>query len=152
MSSNALKPLLLAAALFTASVGEALPKDGVVYTVNYPLQFFAEAIAGDDLEVIFPAPPDVDPADWTPDADTLLDVGLLRLLVLQARDDRGWTNLFSSSFAARGPCPGNEDQGSPTSARFDPGDQRVHSVRLLRCLAPDAGAPPGAPPRRLEDR
>ncbi len=73
MSGDVLKPLLLAAALFTASVGEALPKDGVVYTVNYPLQFFAKAIGGDDLDVVFPAPPDVDPADWTPNVDTLLD-------------------------------------------------------------------------------
>ncbi len=49
MPGDGLKPLLLAAALFTASVSHALPKDGVVYTVNYPLQYFAEAIAGDDL-------------------------------------------------------------------------------------------------------
>ncbi len=57
-------------------MSHAFPKDGVVYTVNYPLQFFAKAIGGDDLDVVFPTPPDVDPADWTPDVDTLLDYQL----------------------------------------------------------------------------
>ena len=38
-----------------------------VYTVNYPLAYFAERIAGDQAEVVFPAPPDVDPAFWMPD-------------------------------------------------------------------------------------
>ena len=32
-----------------------------VYTVNYPLQYFAERIGGEYVEVIFPAPGDEDP-------------------------------------------------------------------------------------------
>ena len=40
MSCNAMKPLLLAATLLAASVSQAYPKDGVIYTVNYPLQYF----------------------------------------------------------------------------------------------------------------
>lgn len=38
-----------------------------VYTVNYPLQYFAERIAGEHATVIFPAPDEVDPAYWMPD-------------------------------------------------------------------------------------
>lgn len=91
MTRDVLKPLLMAAALFTASVSHALPKDGVVYTVNYPLQFFAEAIAGDDLDVVFPAPPDVDPADWTPDLDTLLDYQAADLILLNGAGYAEWT-------------------------------------------------------------
>ncbi len=91
MSRDVLKPLLMAAALFTASVSHALPKDGVVYTVNYPLQYFAEAIAGDDLDVVFPAPPDVDPADWTPDVDTLLDYQAADLILLNGAGYAEWT-------------------------------------------------------------
>jgi zinc transport system substrate-binding protein len=91
MSCNALKPLLLAAALLAASVSHALPKDGVVYTVNYPLQFFAEAIGGDDLEIVFPAPPDVDPADWTPDVDTLIDYQAADLILLNGAGYAEWT-------------------------------------------------------------
>ena len=91
MSRDVLKPLLMAAALFTASVGHAFPKDGVVYTVNYPLQYFAEAIAGDDLDVVFPAPPDVDPADWTPDVDTLIDYQAADLILLNGAGYAEWT-------------------------------------------------------------
>jgi zinc transport system substrate-binding protein len=38
----------------------------VVYTVNYPLAYFAERIGGDAVGVRFPAPEDVDPAFWKP--------------------------------------------------------------------------------------
>lgn len=39
-----------------------------IYTVNYPLQYFTERIAGPHAEVVLPAPPGVDPAFWLPDA------------------------------------------------------------------------------------
>lgn len=38
----------------------------VVYVANYPLAYFAERIGGPEVEVKFPAPPDVDPAFWEP--------------------------------------------------------------------------------------
>jgi len=37
-----------------------------VFTVNYPLQYFAERIGGDLVQVTFPAPADEDPAYWAP--------------------------------------------------------------------------------------
>ncbi len=55
-----------------------------VLTVNYPLAYFAERLAGDFVDVGFPAPADVDPAFWSPsaeqiqqyqDADLILDNG-----------------------------------------------------------------------------
>lgn len=51
------------------STGPALS----VYTVNYPLQYLAERIGGDLVEVSFPAPRDVDPAYWAPGADVVAD-------------------------------------------------------------------------------
>lgn len=42
-----------------------------VYTVNYPLYYFAIRIAGDLANVVFPVPPDIDPAFWQPDEDSL---------------------------------------------------------------------------------
>ena len=42
-----------------------------VYVVNYPLQYFAERIGGDRVQVTLPAPADVDPAYWSPDAATV---------------------------------------------------------------------------------
>lgn len=41
-----------------------------VYTVNYPLKYFANRIGGEHVDVMFPAPPDEDPAFWTPKAET----------------------------------------------------------------------------------
>ena len=38
-----------------------------VYVVNYPLQYFTQRIAGNHVQVVFPAPPDEDPAFWKPD-------------------------------------------------------------------------------------
>jgi zinc transport system substrate-binding protein len=90
MSRAALKVLLLAGTLLAASAGQALPRDGVVYTVNYPLQYFAEVIAGGDLEIVFPAPPEVDPAYWTPDTETLLDYQAADLILLNGAGYAGW--------------------------------------------------------------
>jgi zinc transport system substrate-binding protein len=39
-----------------------------VAVVNHPLEYFAQRVGGDLVEVVFPAPPDVDPAFWSPDA------------------------------------------------------------------------------------
>ena len=46
-------------------------RDATAYTVNYPLQYFAQRIAGNLVQVEFPAPVDEDPAFWTPDADAI---------------------------------------------------------------------------------
>ena len=40
-----------------------------VYTVNYPLQYFAERIGGGEVGVQFPVPAGVDPAYWSPEPD-----------------------------------------------------------------------------------
>ncbi len=88
MIKRLLTPLLLAATLVPTT---ASAQEGVVYTVNYPLQYFAAAIAGDDLEVVFPAPPDVDPAYWTPDTDTLLAYQAADLILLNGAGYAKWT-------------------------------------------------------------
>jgi zinc transport system substrate-binding protein len=49
----------------TASFGAPEPPF-TVYTVNYPLTYFTERIGGEHARVIFPAPPDVDPAFYAP--------------------------------------------------------------------------------------
>jgi zinc transport system substrate-binding protein len=43
----------------------------VVYVTSEPLRAMAERIGGDTVEVHFPAPADVDPADWSPSADVV---------------------------------------------------------------------------------
>ncbi len=60
--------LLLVCVLAPQSYGAGKLK---VYTVNYPLAYFAERIAGDQAEVVFPVPAGVDPAFWMPDTATV---------------------------------------------------------------------------------
>jgi ABC-type Zn uptake system ZnuABC Zn-binding protein ZnuA len=43
-----------------------------IYVVNYPLQYFAERIAGDHAVVVLPVPSDVDPSYWRPEAKTVV--------------------------------------------------------------------------------
>jgi len=66
-----------------------------VYTVNYPLAYFAERIAGDLAEVTFPVPPDVDPAFWMPDAETIAAYQAADLILLNGADYAKWTTKVS---------------------------------------------------------
>jgi zinc transport system substrate-binding protein len=53
-----------------------------VYTVNYPLAYFAKRLAPEGVEVVFPAPASVDPAFWKPTPDAIAqyqDAGLILL-------------------------------------------------------------------------
>ena len=67
----------------------------VVYTVNYPLQYFAQRIAGDHAEVIFPAPGDVDPAFWQPDAATIGAYQRADLILLNGAGYAKWIKRVS---------------------------------------------------------
>ena len=54
-------------AIHSSIAGEQL----TACVVNYPLQYFAERIGGEHINVVFPAPADVDPAYWMPDTPTI---------------------------------------------------------------------------------
>lgn len=62
----------------------------VVYTVNYPLAYFAERVGGDLVEVRFPAPGDEDPAYWSPDAVTIAAYQGADLILLNGADYAKW--------------------------------------------------------------
>jgi len=66
-----------------------------VYAVNYPLTYFAQRIAGDLAAVTFPAPADVDPAFWMPDAETIAAYQAADLILLNGADYAKWTNSVS---------------------------------------------------------
>ena len=97
MSVNLLKTFacVLAVAACTQSerpteaieAGKGLPQ---VYTVNYPLAYFAERIAGESVTVVFPAPPDVDPAFWSPSAETIADYQRADLVLLNGAGYAAW--------------------------------------------------------------
>ncbi len=61
-----------------------------IYVVNYPLQYFAERIGGDYVDVVFPAPADIDPAFWSPGRQTVRDYQRADLILLNGADYAKW--------------------------------------------------------------
>ncbi|KPK50972.1 MAG: hypothetical protein AMJ63_13415, partial [Myxococcales bacterium SG8_38_1] len=74
-----------------SSAGERL----VVYAVNYPLQYFAQRIAGEFAEVVMPVPPDMDPAFWQPDAAIIGDFQRADLILLNGAGYAKWVSRVS---------------------------------------------------------
>jgi len=62
----------------------------VVYTTNYPLAYFAERIGGDRVRVEFPAPPEVDPAYWSPSAEEIAAYQAADVILLNGAGYEGW--------------------------------------------------------------
>jgi zinc transport system substrate-binding protein len=78
-------------ALATATV-QAKP---TVYVVNYPLYYFTERVAGDHVEVVFPAPSDVDPAFWKPAIATVAAYQAADLIVINGATYAQWLSQVS---------------------------------------------------------
>ena len=68
-----------------------------VYAVNYPLAYFAERIAGDSVQVVFPAPADVDPATWSPGIDAVAAFQQADLVLLNGAGYAGWVQRVTLS-------------------------------------------------------
>lgn len=66
-----------------------------VYTVNYPLQYFAQRIAGERADVIFPVPRGIDPAFWNPDAKSVSAYQKSDLILLNGANYAKWVNRVS---------------------------------------------------------
>jgi len=76
----------------TKPVSEETTNKLVIYTVNYPLAYFAERIGNDLVEVHFPAPVDEDPAFWSPDADTIATFQAADLILLNGAGYAKWVD------------------------------------------------------------
>ena len=85
----AMTALLFAVSL--AAAGEKL----AVYTVNYPLQYFAQRIAGEQAEVIMPVPPGIDPAFWQPDVTAIAGFQQADIILLNGAGYARWVNRVS---------------------------------------------------------
>ena len=66
-----------------------------IYTVNYPLQYFAQRIAGEHANVVFPVPEKVDPAFWMPDEQAIRDYQKADLILLNGAGYAKWVNKVS---------------------------------------------------------
>ncbi len=64
----------------------------VIFTVNYPLTYFAERVGGRIVEVHFPAPADEDPAFWSPDAETIAAYQAADLILLNGAGYARWVD------------------------------------------------------------
>ena len=76
----------------TSSVGSRTP---VVYVVNYPLQYFAERIGGEHIQVEFPIPGDIDPRTWKPEAGDIEKFQSADLILLNGANYAKWTSFAS---------------------------------------------------------
>jgi zinc transport system substrate-binding protein len=66
-----------------------------IYTVNYPLAYFARRIAADSVSIVFPAPADLDPAAWTPAPDVIAAYQQADLVLLNGAGYAGWVRRAS---------------------------------------------------------
>ena len=90
-------PVLAAIAGCTDTQAPAPPANTgpTVYAVNYPLQYMARRIGGDVVDVLFPCPAGVDPADWRPDDATVEACQEADLILLNGADYARWTRAAS---------------------------------------------------------
>lgn len=79
----------------TAGTGSMAGEPLSVYTVNYPLAYFATRIGGDRVSVEFPAPPDGDPAAWAPQARDIAAYQKADLILLNGAGYASWTKLVT---------------------------------------------------------
>jgi zinc transport system substrate-binding protein len=63
--------------------------------VNHPLAYFSQRIGGAHVEVHFPAPAGVDPAHWSPDAETVAAYQRADLILLNGAGYAGWAARVS---------------------------------------------------------
>ncbi len=65
------------------------------YVVNEPLAYFARRIAGGLVSVVLPIRPDVDPAFWMPDAETIRAYQLADVILLNGAGYAQWVEMVS---------------------------------------------------------
>lgn len=94
MDHRALTLILTAVLLLAVSIAsgqEKLP----VYAVNYPLQYFAQRIAGEQAEVTLPLPPAIDPAFWQPDVASIAGFQQADIILLNGAGYAKWVDRVS---------------------------------------------------------
>jgi len=93
------RPVLLLSGLLLAfnNVNAEEPTPLNIYTVNYPVKFFAESIAGNYAKVTLPMPTDIDPAFWSPKAEDIAAIQTADLVLLNGANYAKWLPKVSLS-------------------------------------------------------
>lgn len=86
--------VILCAVLSTSALAAGQDKLSS-YTVNYPLQYFAQRIAGEYADITFPAPGVGDPAFWQPSVETIAGYQQADLIVLNGANYAKWVSRVS---------------------------------------------------------
>lgn len=68
-----------------------------IITVNYPLFYFAQQLVDDLATVIMPVPAEIDPAQWNPQLDDILQMQKARLIILNGAGYSNWLDKVSLS-------------------------------------------------------
>lgn len=96
MSRKRLVRLLLPLLLTGAAVdGGRADEPLLIYTVNYPLKYFADRIGGGRVRTEFPAPAGVDPAFWKPDVEDILGYQGADAVLLNGANYARWLGMAS---------------------------------------------------------
>lgn len=69
----------------------------VIMTVNNPLYYFSQQLAGDFADIILPAPAGGDPAGWHPAIEDILSIQKADLIVLNSPGYSSWLDKVSLS-------------------------------------------------------
>ena len=88
-------PRIVGLCLCLVSMAPVAAERLTIYTVNYPLKYFAERIAAEHAEVVFPAPAEVDPAFWKPDVAAIGAYQRADLILLNGADYAKWVGQVS---------------------------------------------------------
>lgn len=87
---------LSASAGLAASWTPAWSQDPLmISSVNYPLAYFAERLAGELAQVSFPVPADIDPSFWRPSISEITAVQNSDLILLNGASFADWTGRVS---------------------------------------------------------
>ena len=73
---------------------------GFIVAVNTPLQYFAQSLIGNDIEVRMLAPDGSDPAQWQPSIDDVRQLQQAKLILLNGAGYSSWLNKVSISDSA----------------------------------------------------
>jgi zinc transport system substrate-binding protein len=66
-----------------------------IFVTNYPLQYLAERIGGDVVEVHFPVPVEVDPSEWSPSQEVIRRMQAADLVLLNGAGYERWLQYAS---------------------------------------------------------
>ncbi|MGI9289804.1 MAG: metal ABC transporter substrate-binding protein [Gammaproteobacteria bacterium] len=71
--------------------------EATIVTLNYPLFYFTEKLTNGLARVILPLPADIDPAQWNPGLDDILQMQKARLIILNGAGYSTWLDKVSLS-------------------------------------------------------